>query len=132
MIHGPVFTLTDDRCSGKNYGQHGDVVDDSHHASKPCGRDIRVERDPNVKVYRRKRRALGMGQEVCYLGGNDLLCVAGAKARLHHCGCVDIDLDSGLASTQNIPLEVRRDVDHEGISAAIHQRNDVSLCDLMW
>ena len=70
-----------------------------------------------------------MGEEVRYLGGDDLLRIAGPKTRLHHRSRIDVDLDRGSASAQNIPLEVWRDVDHEGVSSAVHQGNDVPLGD---
>src|ERR1039458_2946438 len=70
-----------------------------------------------------------MGEEVRYLGGDDLLCIAGPKTRLHHRSRIDVDLERGLASTQNISLEVWRDVDYEGVSSAVHQGNDVPLGD---
>jgi len=43
-----------------------------------------------------------MGEEIRYLGGDDLLRIARAKTRLHHCGRVDVDLESRVASGKNI------------------------------
>src|SRR5258708_20355621 len=70
-----------------------------------------------------------MGKKVRYRGGDDLLRIPGPKTRLHHRSRINVELDRGLASTQNIPLEVRRHVDHEGVSSAVHQGNDVPLGD---
>jgi hypothetical protein len=70
-----------------------------------------------------------MGEEVRYLVGDDLLRIAGPETRLYHRGRVDVDLDRGPASAQNIALEVRGYVDHEGVPSPVHQRYDVALCD---
>ena len=68
-------------------------------------------------------------EKVADLGGDDLLRVAGPEARLHHRGRVDIHLDRGLASAENVALKIGRDVDHERIFAGIHQGDDVPLGD---
>src|SRR5258708_39665766 len=68
-----------------------------------------------------------MGKKVRYRGGDDLLRIPGPKTRLHHRSRINVELDRGLASTQNIPLEVRRHVDHEGVSSAVHQGTDLPL-----
>ena len=70
-----------------------------------------------------------MGEEIRDLGADDLLRIAGAKARLHHRRRIDIDLKLGLASSQNVALEVRRDIDHEGEFSGVHRRNDVPFGD---
>jgi hypothetical protein len=44
VIHGAMFTFSDNRRSRENDGQHGHIVDDTHHGCEPCRRDIRIER----------------------------------------------------------------------------------------
>src|ERR1019366_1043157 len=68
-----------------------------------------------------------MGQEVRYLGGDHLLRIARSKTRLHHCGRIDVDLESWLVSSKNISLKIRRDVDHEGVFSLVHEGNDIPL-----
>ena len=85
--------------------------------------------DPHVEIDRRQRNAFRMGEEVGDLGRDDLLRIAGPEARLHHRGRIDVDLQPGPASAENVPLEVRRDVDDERVSSLVHQRNDVAFGD---
>ena len=69
------------------------------------------------------------GDEILHLGQDDLLRIAGAEASLDHGGGVDVDLNGWLAAAENVALEIRRDVDDEGVSAGIHERDDIPLGD---
>ena len=71
----------------------------------------------HIEIYRRQRHPLGMGEEIGDLGGDDLLGIAGAEPGLHHRGRIDVDLQPGLLSGQHIAFEIRRDIDHEGITS---------------
>ena len=125
MIHGAVLALPDDRRPGKNDGQHGDVVDDPHHAGKPSGGHVRVERNSHIEIDRRQRHTLLVGEEIGDLGGDNLLRIAGSQPRLYHRRRIDVDLQRGLPSPQDIALEVGGNVDHEGKFPAVHRRNDI-------
>src|ERR1700688_1391511 len=120
MIHGAVLSLPHYRRAGKNDGQHGNVIDDCHHAGKPGGRKVRIKRNSYIEIYRRWFYSLRMREEVRYLRGDDLLRMALPEPRLYHRGRIDVDLKPGLASRQNVPFEVRRDIDHESESSAVH------------
>ncbi|MNJ65573.1 hypothetical protein D3C77_615910 [compost metagenome] len=59
-------------------------------------------------------------QELGNLAGGDALDVASAGECLAHLGGVHIQLRRRLASGQQVALEVRRDVQGEGVVAGIH------------
>src|ERR1019366_9405593 len=127
MVHGPVLALPNDCGSSENDSQHRHIVDDPHYAGEPCGGDVGIERNPHVKINRQQRYSLRMREEIRYLGGDHLLRIARSKTRLYHCGRVNVDLESWLASSKNIPLKIRRDIDHEGIFPLVHEGNDIPL-----
>ena len=56
---------------------------------------------------------------------NDLLEVGGAMAGMGHGGGVHIDLKFGLSVRQHVGFKLRRDVDHEGVTAGIHSLVDL-------
>jgi DDE superfamily endonuclease len=87
--------------------------------------DGRAESDPDPT--RRQRRALRTGEEIRNLVGSDLLGIAGSEPCLHHRRRVDVDLDRRVPSTQDVALEIRRDVDHESVPTLVHLRDDVPL-----
>ena len=66
------------------------------------------------------------------LVGDDLLGVAGPDPRLHHRCRIDIDLDRGATSCEDVALEIRGNADHEGISAFVHRGHDVPFGDELW
>jgi hypothetical protein len=131
VIHGAMFTLPDDCGSREDDGQHGHVVDDTHHGREPGRRDVRIERDPNVEIDRRQLYSLRMGEKIRHLGGDDLLGIAGPEAGLHHRGRIDVDLDRRLAPRKHILFEVGRDIDDEGVFSLVHQGHDILLDDLL-
>ena len=79
----------------------------------------------HIEIHWRRPHTLRMGEEIRNLGADDLLCIAGAEAGLHHCRRIDIDLELRVPTCQNVALEVRRDIHHEGEFSAVHHRNDV-------
>jgi hypothetical protein len=60
------------------------------------------------------------------------LDIAGAHARLHGGGRIDIDLDRRAAPRLEIALEMRGYVEGEGVASCIHEVVDLASGDLRW
>ena len=60
---------------------------------------------------------------------DDLLRIARADAGLHHRRRVDATCSAGLRPAAHVALEMRRDVDDEGVPPGVHQPVDVALGD---
>ena len=60
---------------------------------------------------------MNKGEEII---GHDSLDVARAGTGLKHGGGIDVHLKLRLATAQDVTLEIRRNVQDEGIAASIH------------
>ncbi len=129
MVHRAVLAFTDDRGAGEDDRQHRNAVDDAHDTRKPGALDIRVEGDADDQIDRHQWGALRPRQVIGDLGRDDLLCVTGSEAGLHHRRGVDVELHRGPASGEDIAGEIGWDVDDERILSGIHQRYDVRFGD---
>ena len=75
VIHRPVLALAHHGGAGQNDREHGDVVDDAHHAGKPAGRHVRVERHADGEVHGRLRRRAS-DREMKRLISSSMICEA--------------------------------------------------------
>jgi hypothetical protein len=104
-----------------------DAVDNAHHAGKPRCCDMGIECNPPGRQEAPK--CLCTGDKIIDLVGDDLLGIARTDADLDPGGCINVDLQFGIASAQHIALEMRRDVDDERVGSGIHQSVDVAFLD---
>ena len=63
------------------------------------------------------------------LAVHDPLDEAGADAGLCHRGGIDVELQHRRAAGEHVGLEARRDVEHEGLPAAVHEVIDLATVD---
>jgi hypothetical protein len=115
MIHGAMLALADDRRARQMIASMVTLlmmpITLVNHAVVTFGLNaMRTSR-----LTGRQRHAFRMGQEIGDLGRDDLLRVARPEARLHHRGRIDVDLDNRGGARRDVALEIRRDVDHEGV-----------------
>ena len=64
MVHGSVLALAHNCRTSKNDREHGDVVDDGHHARKPGGCQVWIERNAHIEIHWRRPHTLRMGEEI--------------------------------------------------------------------
>ena len=116
MVHRAVLTLADHGGPAQQDGQHSDIVDDADDAHEPSRRGIGIECQVIVSVTGIGGATSGAGQCAGHLGQDDLLHVADADARLHRGGGIDVDLHRRVPPGLHVALEMRRNVDDEGVS----------------
>ncbi len=114
-----MFPLADQRRTGEDNGQHGDIVDDRHHRAKALLLKVRIKTHPDRQLYRQHAVIPIAGDKTVYFAGDNILDVTVAGKGLTHARGVDVDLDFRLPIGQYIALEVRRDVDGERVAPGI-------------
>ncbi len=122
-----MLTLAHHSRACEDDGEHGDVVDDAHHAREPARRHVGIEGHADGEVDGRLRDRLGPLHEAVDLVVDNLRRVTRADAGLDHRCRVDQKLKRGLAAGANVPLEIGRDIENEGKAAEIHEPVDVAL-----
>jgi hypothetical protein len=60
VIHGAVLALAHNGGSRQDDCKHRHIVDDAHDAGEPRGGDVRIERNADIEIDRRQRRAFGV------------------------------------------------------------------------
>jgi hypothetical protein len=66
-------------------------------------------------------------EKIADFGIDDPLRVIRPETGLYHCSRIDIELDRRLAAGENVAREIRRNVEHEGVSSAVHFWDDVAF-----
>ena len=129
VIHGPMLTLAHHSCACEDDREHGDVVDDAHHARKPARRHVGVESDTDGEVHGRLGDRLGPLHETVDFVIDDLGGVARSDSGLNHCCRIDKKLKRWVPARANVALEIGRDVENEGEAAHVHEPVDVAFLD---
>ena len=120
MLDGAVLALADQRRAGEDEGQRGDAVDQLHHRTEPHIAQIRIEEHAHFRFDRQDGVSAMMLDEGRHLAVDDDMDIAVAEEGLRHTRGVDVDLDRRLVPGQDVPLEIGRDVEDEGVEAHIH------------
>lgn len=118
-----MLALADQGGAGQHDGQQRHLVDDFHERTEPGPVELVIETRMQVQADRRGhgRHPVAHGVAVD-LGHDDGLDVAAAGESLGHAGGIDVELDGRAAPRQHVALEVRRDVEREGVHLGIHAR----------
>ncbi len=122
-----MLPLAQDGGAGQEDRQHRDVVDHLVDGDEPTLLHVRIEARARVELGERLGLlAAGGRPEGLHRIVDDLLNIAGPASRLAHRRGVADDLDRRLQVLGEVLLELRRDVDHEGVLAGIHVAVDVA------
>jgi O-acetyl-ADP-ribose deacetylase (regulator of RNase III) len=100
--------------------------------AEPALVQLRIEAGTQGQLDRQRLDLAVAAGELADLGLDDRLDVAAAGERLGHAGGVDVELDRRRAARQHVALEVRRDVEGEGVEPGIHARVHLGMVDAAW
>ena len=132
MVDGAVFALAQQRGARQHNGQDGNVVNDLYHRQKPSAFQIGVEQCPAGDQGRGFRRCVTLAGIVEQLTLENLPDIPCAHKGLTHGGGIDVDLQAGLATCQQVGLEVGRYIDHKGVLAVIHGLIELVIRQGLW
>src|SRR5215813_10034315 len=105
MLDRALLALADERGSGQDHGEHGEIVDDLHHRGEPARLEVRVELCARDYFDRQAHQSFAPGDELGDVVDDHVLDVGHAIKRLGHGGGIYVDLNRGLPPLENIRLE---------------------------
>ena len=129
MLDGAVLALANQRRTGQDDRQHGDLVDDLRQAAEPGLLQRRVEACAQLQAHRRLGAGAVALHELLHLAQHHLLDEATAVEGLAHAGGVGVELDLRVAPGQHVTLEIGWNDQGEGVDARVHARVDPRLVD---
>src|SRR5215471_10940178 len=69
MLDRALLALADERGSGQDHGEHGEIVDDLHHRGEPARLQVRVELCARDYFDRQAHQSFAPGDELCDVVG---------------------------------------------------------------
>src|SRR5262245_25734452 len=126
MLDRALLTLADERGSGQDHGEHGEIVDDLHHRGEPARLEVRVELCAGHDLDRGAHQSLASGDELRDIVDDDVLDVGHAIEGLGHGSGIYVDLNRRLAPRENILLKLWGNFDDEDEKIRIHSCIDFS------
>ena len=130
MLDGALLALADQRRTGQDHGDHGEIVDDLHHRSEPARLQIRIELCMRNHLDQSTRQSFPSRHELGHIVDDHVLDVGHPVEGLGNRGCIDVDLNGRLPPGKNIRLELRGNFDDIHEPLRIHPRIDFRRCDL--
>src|SRR5262249_56689086 len=105
MLDRALLALADERSSGQDYGEHGEIVDDLHHRVEPARFQVRIELCAGHDLDRGTHQSFASGDEFRDVVDDDVLDVGHAIEGLGHGGAIYVDLNPTAAAPKGCPPE---------------------------
>src|SRR5215470_16591878 len=130
MLDRALLALADERGSGQDYGEHGEIVDDLHHRGEPARFQVRVELCAGHDLDRRTHQPLASADELRDVVDDDALDVGHAIEGLGHGSGIYVDLNRRLPPRENVLLKLWGNFNYEDKTLRIHRCIDLCRGDL--
>src|SRR5262249_34576805 len=125
MLDRALLALADERSSGQDHGEHGEIVDDLHHRGEPARLQVRIELCTGHDLDRGTHQSFASADELRDIVDDDVLDVGHAIERLGHGSGIYVDLNRGLPPLENVLLEFWGNFDDEDKTLRIHRCIDL-------
>src|SRR5262249_48032864 len=130
MLDRALLALADERSSGQDYGEHGEIVDDLHHRVEPARFQVRIELCAGHDLDRGTHQSFASGDEFRDVVDDDVLDVGHAIEGLGHGGAIYVDLNRRLPPRKDVLLKLWGNFNDEDKTLRIHRCIDLCRGDL--